>query len=256
VFPLTGKVYENPKWYKTWLSAVLVLLIGVVACRKFLQELSWMPLLGFLVFGQIFALLLAHQADFLWYTSYTLWQRLSTVMLVGLDAMLVVLLLYYGYSLWVKKTGEERFASWLYQLYLLVGAYALFKTICLAVNGRYISFPILTASIAVLGVLGLVLIRYIHERQWSLQIMDVRITRHPQERWLGIGLFLSGFALIAGETTAFLQSRDLILAYPGFGERLFLSLRFTLTNLQLMQWLVCVGILALPWMAYRHKTAV
>jgi hypothetical protein len=38
----------------------------------------------------------------------------------------------------------------------------------------------------------------------------------------------------------------LILAYPGGGGRLLLSLRFTLTNQQLVQWLMCLLVLAAP----------
>jgi hypothetical protein len=55
-----------------------------------------------------------------------------------------------------------------------------------------------------------------------------------------------GFLLIIGETRAFMIGRDFILAYSDFGERLYWAVIFTMTNQQLLEWLFCLVILALP----------
>jgi hypothetical protein len=69
-------------------------------------------------------------------------------------------------------------------------------------------------------------------------------------------LVASGVALLAGETSAFMQSRDLILAHPDFAARIGLSLIFTVSNLQLISWLGCLVVLALPLLFSGHKATL
>ncbi|MDD5271369.1 MAG: exo-beta-1,3-glucanase [Methylovulum sp.] len=247
VFPLTGAVYEDPHWHQAWLAAIALFVGGALAGRKPLRPLPLLPLAGLLVMGQVFALLWTHQVELLWYTSYTLWQRFLTLLTVGLNAALAGLMLQYAYVLLAKQLVSEKFAGWFYQLYLGFGGFALFKTLYLAINGRYISFPLLTMAIAVTGMVALMLIGIATQRNEGSGIALLPDSkRHPQEKWLGYALLAAGLALIIGEAVEFFQSRDLILAYPGWGGRLALSLRFTLTNRQLAQWLMCLLVLAAP----------
>jgi len=62
--------------------------------------------------------------------------------------------------------------------------------------------------------------------------------------------------LVIGEALAFFQSRDLILAYPEFGKRLATSLSFTMGNIQLVQWLLCLVVLALPFAVSRGESEI
>ncbi len=247
VFPLTGKVYEDPHWYQAWFVAIALFVGAALACRKHLQALPPLPLAVLLVIGQVFTLLWTHQVELLWYTSYTLWQRLFTLLTVGLNMALAGLIVQYAYVLLTKQSVSEKFAGWFYQLYLGFAGFALFKTFCLAINGRYISFPLLTMAIAVTGMVVLMLIGLASQRNEGSGIALLPGSkRYSQDKWLGYAMLVAGLGLVIGETVEFFQSRDLILAYPGWGERLALSLRFTLTNRQLAQWLMCLLVLTAP----------
>jgi exo-beta-1,3-glucanase (GH17 family) len=87
VFPLTGRVYENPDWLKGVIASTILFLIIVACCWKPLQVLSSMRLAVFLLFSQLLALLLANMVENLWYTSYSDWQRFQTALTVGLNAV-------------------------------------------------------------------------------------------------------------------------------------------------------------------------
>jgi hypothetical protein len=64
-----------------------------------------------------------------------------------------------------------------------------------------------------------------------------------------------GLALIAGETRAFLISRDFIEAHPDMAERFKLAFIYTVTNSQLLVWLASLGVLALPLWASGYESA-
>jgi hypothetical protein len=66
---------------------------------------------------------------------------------------------------------------------------------------------------------------------------------------------LVGFALIIGESVAMMNGRDFISAYPQYSERLGKALFLTLTNLQLIVWLVSLGVLATPFFMSCQKAA-
>ena len=76
VFPLTGKVVENPTWCKTLAAATILLLAIVTIFRKELTGLNTMRLLSFFAITQILATLFVSQSFTLWTTSYTDFQRL------------------------------------------------------------------------------------------------------------------------------------------------------------------------------------
>lgn len=255
VFPLTGKVYENPNWYQGLIAATAIFLIAAAACRNLLQTLPLLRMAGFLVFLQVLIVLWVNQLEFLWYTSYTFWQRLLTLTIVGFNAVLGGLILERAYGLLTGQAPKPAWASGLYSIYILFTAYAVFKTFSLAINGRYISFPIADLYIPVIGIAGLMLIRCLCEGRGSRQAIEFNslaghLNSKPQQaKLIGYALAVGGIALIIGETSAFLISRDLILAYPDFSRRIGLAFTFTMTNSQLLGWLACLTILALPLLA-------
>lgn len=252
VFPLTGKVYENPAWYKVFAISIAIFLLAVIYYWKRLSVLSLWRMAVFLVFLQWLIVLSVNQVENLWYTSYSDWQRVQTLILVGLNALLGGLLLHRSYGLLTDQPIHPKLGLWIYTLYTVFIAYAAYKTFTLAVNGRYISFPIVATYIPVAGISGLMLIRYFIERQWSLKAIEFNqlvghINIKPQHnKLMGYTLIIMGFAIIIGEMIAFLESRDFILAYPDFGERFGLAFSFTLFNYQMLGWLICLAILALP----------
>jgi hypothetical protein len=252
VFPLTGKVYENPDWFKGMAASAILLLFIVAYSWKSLQALSSTQLAVFLVFSQILTWLLASMVEHLWYTSYSDWQRFTTLLIVGLNAILAALILLRGYGLLANTTANPKFGAWIYTLYIIFAAYAAYKTFGLALNGRYISFPTVAIFIPVIGSVGLMLISYMTQKPWSLKNIEInRLVGHlkpkaEQDKVLGYSLLIIGLILIIWETKAFIVSRDFILAYPDLVERIGIALIFSVTNCQLMTWLLFLAILALP----------
>jgi hypothetical protein len=132
--------------------------------------------------------------------------------------------------------------------------YALFKTYGLAVAGRYISFPILVASIPAVGIMALIITHYSKSSKLALGFDRLLgyVTPKPEENKIfGYLLITIGVVLIFGEFTAFSVSRDFIAEYPQIAERLGWSLLYTLTNAQLLEWLACLGVIALPLINYQ-----
>jgi exo-beta-1,3-glucanase (GH17 family) len=252
VFPLTGKVYEHAEWYKELIASTLIFLIVVVCYNRRLQQLARLRLVSFLLFIQLLSFLLVNQVDNLWYTSYSDWQRLKTILIVGLNAVLGGLIAHRAYSLLTGQTTPPKFGSCLYTAYLVFAAFAIYKTFGLALNGRYLSFPLVSAYLPVTGVIGLMLIRYFTERKWSsatLEFSRLVGDGHINSQYgkaVGYGLIFMGMALIIGEFIAFMESRDFILAYPDITERSGWAFVFTITNYQMLGWLGCLSILAVP----------
>ncbi|MGZ8164433.1 MAG: hypothetical protein ACXW04_02875, partial [Methylobacter sp.] len=71
-------------------------------------------------------------------------------------------------------------------------------------------------------------------------------TKSQYGKAVGYGLIFMGMALIIGEFIAFMESRDFILAYPDITERSGWAFVFTITNYQMLGWLGCLSILAVP----------
>ncbi len=260
VFPLTGKVYENPDWLNGVITSTILFLLIVACCWKPLRSLSTMRLAFFLVFSQLLTFLLANMLENLWYTSYSDWQRLQTLLIVGLNAILAALILQRGYGLLSHKAANPKFGAWIYTLCILFAGYAAYKTFGLAVNGRYISFPTVSVYISVVGTFGLMVISYMTERPWSLKAVEInRLAGHQnskadQDKIMGYLLPAMGLLLVVWETKAFIVSRDFILAYPNILERMGLAFVFSITNCQLVAWLMCLAILALPLLVGSNKS--
>ena len=256
VFSLTGKVYEKAKWQQGLLVAMAIFLAVVAAFRKPLQALPLIQLAGFLAFLQILAVVWVNQAEFMWYTSYSHWQRLLTIVIVSLNATLGVLVLQAAYELLAGKDTSAKLKSWLNKLYLVFAIIAIYKTYYLAVDGRYISFPLVWVGIPVLGILAFLLIAVSKKQPWNsgFALLSGQVENNA---WLAPTLLAGGFGLLLGETIAFIVSRDFIMAYPNVLVRLGWALTFTATNSQLLLWLACLLVLALPWLPFgRTKAAL
>jgi len=258
VFPLTGPVYENPNWLKSLIASTALFLVIAAYYWKPLQSLSSSRTAFFLLFAQLLAWLLVNMAESLWYTSYSDWQRLQTLLTVGLNAILAGLILHRGHGLLAHNAANLKFGAWIYTLYIIFAGYAIYKTFGLALNGRYISFPSVAVYIPVVGMFGLMAIRYITER--SLKAVEInhlaghQNSQADHNKIIGYALLALGMTLIIWETKAFVVSRDFVLAYPNIGERIGVAFIFSVTNYQLIMWLICLAVLALPLLACDNKT--
>ena len=259
VFPLIGKVYENPQWYKGLLASIAIFLFACAVFWKPLQTLSMLQRIGFLFFMQLLAVLWMNQIEHLWYVSYNSGQRIMTLVVVGLNAVLGSLMMLRCYRLLAEQAVNDRVGYWLNTIYIVFVGFAIFKTAHLAINGRYISFPIVETYIPVVGILGLILIRCFSAKQWVFNVIAFNNLigysdpKPYQGKWLAYVLLATGVALLVGESWTFFESRDLILAHPDVSERLRLSLIFTITNGQLLTWLMSTIVLALPLLAIQSS---
>jgi exo-beta-1,3-glucanase (GH17 family) len=260
VFPLTGPVSENPDWLMHFaVSTVLWLLLIAVYFKK-LQCLSLPRMLVFLTLTQIFSVCLVTLADFLWYTSYSSLQRSYTVFMVVANAMLGGLLIRRSYEVLADKPGVMRLAGWMRNGYLFFILLALYKTYGLAVNGRYLSFPVEQFAIPAVGVIGLIVCVWMSRRKMGGQLLALdQLTgwslHTRRDRLVAYFLSFGIFAMILGEIKAFMDGGDFILAHPGFSQGLPFALSYTLHNQQLLTWLACLLILSIPfWTNTDHKS--
>ncbi len=249
VFPLTGKVTENVKWLSQFFTASLLTLLIVMLLAKRLNKASTLSMLIILGSAQLFTALLVFFADQSWYTSYNDWQRAQTGLIVVLNVITGWLILNRALDIGLQVRSAKLSVIGLDALYLLITALILYKTYLLAVDGRYISFPFEIASIPILGLLILFLLRCVNGH-YSLSNIgyDALVGRNPQfnERTKQIGrlLILYAAGLVVGETKAFMIGGDFVLAYPDWMERMFWAFVFTVTNAQLIAWLACLLVLA------------
>jgi exo-beta-1,3-glucanase (GH17 family) len=252
VFPLTGQVYENQHWYKGIMASCLIFLIGISYYWQSLRALSTPRLITWLVFLQLLSVLFVSQIEILWNTSYNDWQRLQTVVLIGLNAALAGLMLQRSKRLLTNQAPQPMLDLWLYRLYLVFVGYAIYKTYGLATYGRYISFPLVATYIPVIGIIGLSAVTWVVNQHISLKTLSVDSlfgVKNSQEKWhkpLGYALIIMIFAMIIGETKAFTDGSDFILAYPAVIDRIRQALIFTVSNGQLLSWLIYLAILAVP----------
>jgi len=259
VFPLTGPVNEAPNWPIRFAVATLIWLLAIARYSKKLEQVSLIRMLAFFTLAQVFSVCLVTLADFLWYTSYSTWQRLYTVALVIANTILGALLLERGSDILIDKPGSIKLANSLRAGYLIFILLALYKTYGLAMNGRYLSFPIEQFAIPAFGVIGLIACLWLKERKLNGRVLafDSLIGGNLQsrrDRFLAYLLSFGAIALILGEAKAFMDGRDFIQAHPGFSEGLPFALGYTLYNQQLLGWLACLLTLSLPfWTKHRSK---
>lgn len=160
VFPLTGKVYENPEWPKNLMTSSILLLVIIGGFWQRLRKLSPAQLAVLLGFTQVLGSLLVNQISNLWYVSFTDWQRLQTALIIAANTALAGFILQRSYHLLTKKTTDLVLGSRLNTLYFVAVAFAIYQTLALAIDGRYISFPTVETSIPVVGIIGLMLIHF------------------------------------------------------------------------------------------------
>jgi len=328
VFPLTGKVVENPNWpLRVWVAGLLtVLAVGFYAKR--LQTLSALPLFAFVGFAQLLSALQVNQTADLWYTSYNNLERFHALSIAALGIALAALLIQRGAELLRVAGGCACLPVWSRYLFLIFVALAFYKSQALGLNGRYLNIPYPLTLIPVAGTLGLLVLGFIGgERNWrqvlagivggtaktggvcklsallavagvalvafeTYQIMIgtnfptaypvfadrlhagfmTTLTYSQLQGWvlliaalivflplrlLAWVLILAVPALIVGETYAFMIGHDFIEAHPDFGERLQTAVIYSVTNCQMVYWLVSLLVLALPlWVGGQRKREI
>lgn len=259
IFPLTGKVYESADWFDEFLLATLVMLLLTFCYAKKLHDLPKFNVLIFLGFVQVLCSLLIFHAHKSWYTSYDDWQRTKAVFIILLNVVIGGLIIIRANNLLAGVRTNKSIIAALDTSYLLIIAVALYKTYLLASDGRYISFPFEMSAIPITGLLGLFCVRCLMGQfTWANVDYNRLIGRNPlinrrnkQLSWL-IAFYSAG--LVVGEIKAFMVGRDFILAYPNIGERLRWAITYTLTNVQLLGWLVCLAIFASSFLVRSKKS--
>ena len=250
VFPLTGQVYENPSWVKS-LAASSVLFLGIIAIfRKQLTDLCTTRLLTFFVVTQILAVLFVSQMQTLWTTSYTDFQRIQTLLILSFNAGFVGLILQRVVLVLTKQTPTTKLSKRLYYGLLIVVAYATVKTAILAWDGRYVDFPTAVTQTTVFSLIALMFITRMSSD--ATLFGDIPSLPFPIK---GLNYFMLsfGFLLILGESYAFIVSRDFIAAYPSIMNRLTKAVLFTISNTQLLLWLLSLAVLTSGFSALKSN---
>jgi len=256
VYPLTGKVYENTNWLMHLEFSIATFLLMVAVFWRPLKALPLGQATVVLVLMQVLSVLWINEISLLWYTSYSHLQRLWTILLVAVNATIFGLLIDRSINVLRQQAGNPKCSEWLYKLLLIAIAYATFATASISINGRYISFPIVAVYIPVIGLLSLSLFRYWAQKSWSFnlnKLTDFNGIQPVKFALMAKLLAYSALALLVGETVVFFISTDLISAYPQIGKRLLVSLGFTFGNQQLLIWMACLAVLALPLKASYEK---
>ena len=253
VFPLTGKIYENPNWYKTLAAGMILFLSIIVVFRKILINLSSVRLVSFLVITQVLATLFISQSMTLWLSSYTDFQRLQTLLILSFNVLLVSFMLQRIIAVLNAQTTTSDLSKRLYYCVLAIIVFASYKTTVLALNGRYVTFPILVTQLTVVGLMALALINRFIEKitvgnALTLTALFGYVPRKPSHLKRVSNLLITlSILLLIGETYSFMVSRDFIMAYPSILNRLTKAILFTFTNGQLLVWLASLGVLATPF---------
>jgi len=253
VFPLTGPVIENSGWHAVWMAASLLLLALAVYFYKSVNTITLKRMIFSIFVMQILSYLWVSQIVELWQTSFNSGEKFYALTVIIFSAVLLLLLLRRlldVLSLRATKTWVSMALRYLFGLAVFLMIY---KTSALAINGRYLSFPNFETSIAIAGIFALALAHWFIDSLRSLNDLDFNklvgntcIDRRLDKR-IGIALMLLCLSLIAGETYAFVVSRDFSHDHPDFFKRLWLSLRYTLENCQLDLWLAALLTIAVPF---------
>ena len=247
VFPLTGPVQENAKWWIEFAVASVLLVLLLAVFFADLKQLSGLQQLFWLVWAQWFSADLVHLASFEWYTSYTLLQRGYTLTLVTANIALAYLVL--GRLLDGFLERSSRTTALLFKTYRFFVLLAVYKTLMLGIRGRYLSFPVEQFLIPAFGIVAMSLASSWVNRRFSFSFFTIAGTHEPYDGRWALAVFSAIVVLILGETYAFMDGRDFILAHPGFIEGLPVALKYTLCNQQLLNWIMCLLALALPFWA-------
>ncbi|EIC27945.1 exo-beta-1,3-glucanase [Methylomicrobium album] len=245
VFPLTGKVVENPEWPKRVLFAGLLTLVAVGFYAKRLAALSALPLLAFVGFAHLLSALQVNQTADLWYTSYNNMERFHALSIAALGIALGALLLQRGAEL---LRCAERCACvpvWSRYLFLTFVALAFYKAQALGLNGRYLNIPYPLIYIPVIGVLGLLALGAIGgERNWRLVLAEMLGgTENSRFRACRLSAWaaLAGAALLVFEVHLTMTGTNFPTAYPIFADRLYAAFITLLTYSQMQGWVLLIA---------------
>ena len=247
VFPLTGKVIENPAWpLRVWVAGLLAALaVGFYAKR--LETLSALPVLAFVGFAQLLSALQVNQTADLWYTSYNNLERFHTLSIAGIGIALGVLLLQRGAELLHSANRCACLPVCSRYLFLTFVALAIYKAQALGMNGRYLNIPYPLTLIPVFGALGLLILGYLGgEHNWRRVLAG--ITGETAMASPGVGklsalLAVAGAGLVAFETYQIMIGTNFPTAYPIFADRLHAAFMTTLTYSQLQGWVLLIAAL-------------
>ena len=262
VFPLTGKVTENPLWPKRLLYAGLITLLAASLQAKAIQQLAPLRQLTFLGFTQLLSALLVSQISDHWYTSYSLIERLHALFIGGLSLLLGALILRRTLDMLRNKMSEKS-GGWIRYLMLIFVAIALYKSQALALSGRYLSFPYPVTSIPVVGILGFMLIRYFVKGRnlaSALEFNDLFGTQTISAKWdktVSLVLAVTGLIFIAIETAFIMHSSNYEQAYPVFTDRIYAAFMVTTNYCQLLGWpmLIAAALILIPLRASAYALA-
>jgi len=264
VFPLTGKVTENPLWPKRLLYAGLITLLTAGSQTKAILQLAPLRLLAFLGFTQLLSALLVNQIGDHWYTSYSMIERLHALLIGGLSLLMGGLILQRTLDILRDKMSEKS-GIWIRYLMLAFVAIALYKSQALALNGRYLSFPYPVTSIPVVGILGFMLIHYFVKGRnlasaSALEINDLFGTQALSVKWVktaSLVLAVTGLTLIIIETAFVMHNSNYEQAYPIFTDRIYASFMVTTNYSQLLGWamLIAAALILMPLRASAYALA-
>jgi exo-beta-1,3-glucanase (GH17 family) len=257
VFPLTGKVTENPSWPLRLFYAGLITL-GVMAFHiKRTLPLSPLKLLALTGFAQVLSALLVKQFGDYWYTSYDDMERIHAVLMAGLSSVLAVLMFRRGLDLLSKRAGNP--AADIRIRYLVLGfiAIALFQSQALALHGRYLNIPYPVLYIPVAGILALAWIRCFSQRSNFLAALEpsglfgAAPFSETRTDAMSRVLMITGILLVAVETVQVMFGTNYPEAYPVLTDRMYAALMSTLTSSQLLGWamLIAAVLMRLPFRA-------
>ena len=252
VFPLTGKVTENLLWPKRLLYAGLLTLFAAGLQAKAILQLTPIRLLAFLGFTQLLSALLVNQTGDNWYTSYNSIERLQTLFIAALSLLLGGLIVRRTVELLSNKTGGKS-GVWIRYLVLAFVALALYKSLALALTGRYLSIPYTLTCIPVAGIVGLLLISYFVKGRnlaTALEFKDLFGTQAISPKWLktaSLALALTGLMVTVIEMAFVIQNSNYDVAYP-VSDRIYGALMVVANNSQLLGWamLIAATVILMP----------
>ncbi|WP_236994003.1 exo-beta-1,3-glucanase [Candidatus Methylomicrobium oryzae] len=245
VFPLTGKVVENPGWPKRIVFAGLLTLIAVGFYAKRLATLSALPLLGFIGFVHLLSALQVNQTADLWYTSYNDMERFHALSIAALGIALGALVLQRGAELLRCAERYACVAVWSRYLFLTFVALAFYKAQALGLNGRYLNIPYPLTYIPVIGALGLLALGALGgERNWRLVLAEMfGDSENSRSRACRLSAWaaLAGAALLAFEIHQTMIGTNFPTAYPVFADRLYAAFITSLTYSQMQGWVLLIA---------------
>ncbi|MGR9037663.1 MAG: glycoside hydrolase family 17 protein [Gammaproteobacteria bacterium] len=246
VFPLTGKVTENPDWPRRLLFAGLMTLLAAGLLSRPVFELSSVHGLVFVGFIQLLCALLVNQTAVHWNASYNPMERFHALLIAGLSLLLGALLIRRTLDMITHRMTEQT-GVWIRYLVLAFVAIALYKSQGLALNGRYLSFPYPVTYIPVAGMLGILLICSFSEGPNAVSAPGITVLFGRcavSQKWIKTAsgvLLLTGLIAIAIETALIMRSGNYEESYPVLNERAYAALMVTTHHSQLLGWAMMIG---------------